>query len=70
MDIDTKDLATFSARVRSKNYDSMIYYYSSVNWQKMQNFTGVNQYNMSFVNDPVCNEALARAMELIGVYED
>jgi len=69
MTIDTKDLATYSARVRARNYDSMMYYYSSANWMKMQNFTGVSQYNMSYVNDAYCNEALARALELIGVDE-
>jgi peptide/nickel transport system substrate-binding protein len=67
--LDTKDLATYSARVRAKNYDSMFYYNSSGNWAKMQNFAGSSQYNMSYVNDSVCNEALARSMDLIGVDE-
>jgi len=69
MTIDSKDLATYSARVRARNYDSMIYYNSSGNWMKMQNFAGASQYNMSYVNDAYCNEALARALELIGVDE-
>jgi len=70
MTIDSKDLATYSARIRAKNYDSMMYYSSSAIWYKLMNFTGLSQYNMSYVNDPVCNEALARSLELIGVDED
>ncbi len=67
--IDAKDLATYSARVRVRNYDSMFYYSSSSNWQKMQNFTGTSQYNTSYVNDARCNEAMAVAFDLIGVDE-
>ena len=65
--LDSKDLATYSARVRVRNYDSMLYYSSSANWQKMQNFTGTSQYNTSYVNDARCNEAMAVAFDLIGV---
>ncbi len=67
--IDARDLATYTARVRARNYDDMFYYSSSSNWQKMQNFTGVSQYNTSYVNDTRCNEALVVALELIGVDE-
>jgi len=65
--LDGRDLATYSARVRVRNYDSMFYYSSSSNWQKMQNFTGVSQYNTSYVNDARCNEALTVALDLLGV---
>jgi peptide/nickel transport system substrate-binding protein len=67
--LDSKDLATYSARVRARNYDSMFYYSSSANWQKMQNFTGTSQYNTSYVNDARANEAMAVAFDLIGVDE-
>jgi peptide/nickel transport system substrate-binding protein len=69
MTIQVMDSATYYARVVARNYDSMMYHSSSTNWQKMQNFTGTSQYNMSYVNDPVCNEAVARSLELIGVDE-
>ena len=67
--LDSKDLATYTSRVRARNYDSMMYFYNSATWQKMQNFTGTSIYNMSYVNDARCNEALAQAMELINVDE-
>jgi peptide/nickel transport system substrate-binding protein len=69
MTIQVMDSDTYYTRVISRNYDSMIYHSSSTNWQKMQNFTGTSQFNMSYINDPVCNEALARSLELIGVDE-
>jgi peptide/nickel transport system substrate-binding protein len=65
--LDGRDYNTYVARVRARNYDEMFYYLSSSNWQKMQNFTGTSTYNQSYVNDARCNEALATALELIGV---
>jgi len=70
LDMDSKDYATYSARIRAKNYDEMIYYASSAIWQKLLNFTGLSQYNMSFVNDAHCNEILPQMLELVGVDED
>jgi peptide/nickel transport system substrate-binding protein len=69
LNIDSKDLATYSARVRSKSYDELFYYSSSAAWQKMVNITGTSQYNMSYVNDPTINDVLAQITPLVG-YED
>ena len=67
--LDSKDLATYTARVRAKNYDNMFYYSTSANWQKMVNLVGTGQYNMSFINDAKVNEAYPIAMDLVG-YDD
>jgi peptide/nickel transport system substrate-binding protein len=63
--IDAKDINTYTARVRAKNYDSMMYFYNSSNWKKLQNFTGTSIYNMSYVNDAYCEQQLLKAFDLI-----
>jgi peptide/nickel transport system substrate-binding protein len=65
--LDTRNINTWTARIRAKNYDSMMYFYNSPIWYKMQNFTSSGIYNMSFVNDAYCNEQATKSMELFGV---
>ena len=67
--LDAKDYATWTTRARTRNYDELFNYYDSAVWWKMLNFTGVSQYNLSYINDPKCNEALTRALDLIGFDE-
>ena len=69
MTLDAKDYTTWLTRFRNRTYDEMLYGYIAGTWIKMINFTGVSQYNASFINDPKCNEAMARSLELIGVDE-
>lgn len=67
--LDAKDYATWQTRFRTRTYDEMLNAYDAGTWWKMINFTGVSQYNASYVNDARCNEAMARALEYIGVDE-
>jgi peptide/nickel transport system substrate-binding protein len=69
LNLDGRDYTTWVARIRARNYDEMIYYNSSSNWQKMQSFSGTSSWNQSYVNDPRINEELAVALDLIGYDE-
>ena len=68
--LDGRDYNTWIARIRARNYDEMIYYNSSSDWQRMQSFSGTSAFNQSHVNDARVNEALAVALELIGYDEE
>ncbi len=70
--IDARDYATWIGRVRARNYgaNELLYAYTSGAWQKMINFNGASQYNVSFVNDARVAEAALKASEYIGVEED
>jgi peptide/nickel transport system substrate-binding protein len=65
--LDGRDYNTYVARIRARNYDNMIYYGSSSNWQKLQSYSGTSTWNQSYVNDARINEALAVALDLLGV---
>jgi peptide/nickel transport system substrate-binding protein len=67
--LDGRDYNTYVARIRARNYDDMIYYLSSSNWQKLQSYSGTSTFNQSYVNDARINEALVTALDLIG-YDD
>jgi peptide/nickel transport system substrate-binding protein len=69
--LDARDYATWSARVRARNYgaNELIYAATSGAWQKMINFNGSSQYNPSHVNDSIVAEAASRASEYIGTDE-
>ena len=67
--IDAKDYVTYTTRARNRSYDDLIDYTTSSTWWKMLAFAGVSQYNLSYVNDPIVNDALTRALDLIGFDE-
>jgi peptide/nickel transport system substrate-binding protein len=68
--LDAKDYATWQTRFRNRTYDEMLYAYDAGTWIKMINFTGVSQYNASYINDEKCNEAMARSLTYIGIDEE
>jgi peptide/nickel transport system substrate-binding protein len=70
--IDARDYVTWITRVKSRNYgpNDLLYAYTSGAWQKMINFSGQSQYNVSYVNDATVAEAAAKASEYIGTEED
>jgi ABC-type transport system substrate-binding protein len=70
--LDAKDYATWTTRTRARNYGAyeLLYAGYSGAWQKMINFNGSSQYNLSYVNDPIAAEAAAKAAEYIGTNED
>ncbi len=65
--LDAKDYVTWLTRARSRNYDDLLNEYTAGNWRAMLNFTGTNQWNGSYVNDPVINTALEKSKDLVGV---
>lgn len=69
--LDAKDYATWTTRVRARNYGAyeLLYEANSGAWQKMINFNGTSQYNVSYVNDPIVAEAAAKATDYIGTDE-
>jgi peptide/nickel transport system substrate-binding protein len=67
--LDAKDYATYSTRGRTRNYDDMIYYYDSGVWGKFLCLQGASQYNLSYINQPLYNEAFAKAGEYFGFDE-
>jgi peptide/nickel transport system substrate-binding protein len=70
--IDARDYVTWISRVKSRNYgaNELLYSYTSGAWQKMINFNGASQYNVSYINDTKVAEAAAKASEYIGTEED
>ena len=64
--IDARDYATWISRVRTRNYDQMLYT-STAGWEKLLNFNGSSFYNSSYVNDPVVAETAAKMADYIGV---
>jgi len=46
--------------------NELIHYYDSGVWGKFLNVQGVSQYNLSYINKPLYNEAFAKAGELFG----
>ena len=64
--LDAKDYATYTTRGRTRNYDEMINYYDSGVWGKFLCLQGQSQYNLSYINQPLYNEAFAKAGELFG----
>jgi peptide/nickel transport system substrate-binding protein len=69
LNLDGRDYNTWVSRIRARNHENMIYYYTSTAWQKMQGFSGTSTSNQSYVNDARVNEALATSLDLIG-YDD
>jgi len=69
LNIDAREYAIWVARIRSKNYDQLFYYYSSAAWQRLLNFNGTSFYNMSYVNDAHVAEVFTQMNELAGVDE-
>jgi peptide/nickel transport system substrate-binding protein len=67
--LDAKDYATYTTRGRTRNYDDLIYYYDSGVWGKFLNVQGVSQYNLSYINQPLYNDAFVKAGELFGFDE-
>jgi peptide/nickel transport system substrate-binding protein len=67
--LDAKDYATYATRGRTRNYDELIYYYDSGVWGKFLNVQGQSQYNLSYINQPLYNEAFTKAGELFGFDE-
>ena len=67
--IDAKDYVTYSSRGRNRNYDEIIHYYDSGVWGKFLCLQGQSQYNLSYINQPLYNEAFAKAGELFGFDE-
>jgi peptide/nickel transport system substrate-binding protein len=70
--IDAKDYANWTTRTKARNYgaNELLYATYSGAWQKMINFNGTSQYNLSYVNDPTAAEAAAKAADYIGLEED
>jgi peptide/nickel transport system substrate-binding protein len=68
--LDAKDYATYTTRGRTRNYDELIYYYDSGVWGKFLNVQGVSQYNLSYINQPLYNDAFVKAGEFFGFDED
>jgi peptide/nickel transport system substrate-binding protein len=67
--LDAKDYATYTTRGRTRNYDDMIHYYDSGVWGKFLCLQGTSQYNLSYINQPLYNEAFTKAGELFGFDE-
>jgi len=67
--IDPKDFATYSSLQARRAYDHMIYaWYSGVGtYFKAINYTGPGTFNMSYVDDPVLNQARE---EMVAAYPD
>jgi peptide/nickel transport system substrate-binding protein len=69
--IKAMDYATWTSRVRARNYDAneMLYCYSTGVWQRAYNINGSSQYNSSYVNDPLVAEVVAKMTEYVGIDE-
>lgn len=70
--IDARDYAVWMSRVRVRNYDEMLYAYSSGigTFFKMINFRGASQYNASYVGtDPKVEEVWTAMQPFVGVDE-
>jgi ABC-type transport system substrate-binding protein len=64
--IDARDYTTWITRIRTRNYDQMLYS-STAGWEKLLNFNGSAFYNSSYVNDPLVAETAAKMSDYIGV---
>jgi peptide/nickel transport system substrate-binding protein len=73
MTIDLKDLAVYGARLGARNYgayDILMGGMSGIgSYQRMINFRGTSQNNLSYVNDPVVEAAYQEMQKYIGIDE-
>jgi peptide/nickel transport system substrate-binding protein len=65
--IDARDYVTYVTRGRTRNYDDLIDYTDSAVWQKLLCLQGVSQYNLSYINQPLYNEAFVQANDYFGI---
>jgi peptide/nickel transport system substrate-binding protein len=64
--IDARDYTTWITRIRTRNYDEMMYA-TTAGWEKLLNFNGSSFYNSSYVNDPLVAETAAKMADYIGL---
>jgi peptide/nickel transport system substrate-binding protein len=73
MAIDSKDVATWTARFSARNYGANELMYVGVSgigtYQKMINFRGTSTYNASYVNDSTVEAAYQEMQKYVGIDE-
>jgi ABC-type oligopeptide transport system substrate-binding subunit len=74
MTIDSKDVATWTARFSARNYGANELMYVGVSgigtYQKMINMRGPSTYNPSYINDPTVEAAYQEMQKYVGIDEE